>query len=166
SVRALRGCQSLTAQRPQAPPTASDIRASDKDDVEAFKARHGFAPALAVVIVGRDAPSAVYLELILRGCRNVGITAHRVELTGRVSAAALQRRIVELNEDPLVSGIIVQMPLPKRIPLSTVIDTLDPAKDIDGIDRRNFALMTPGYDAIRPTPAQAAGEIDKCHGLW
>jgi methylenetetrahydrofolate dehydrogenase (NADP+) / methenyltetrahydrofolate cyclohydrolase len=146
-------------------PIAAEIRASVKDEVEAFKARHGFAPALAVVIVGRDAPSAVYLELILRGCRNVGITAHRVELTGRVSAAALQRRIVELNEDPLVSGIIVQMPLPKRIPLSTVIDTLDPAKDIDGIDPRNFGLMTLGYDGFVPTTAQAAVEILKRSGI-
>jgi methylenetetrahydrofolate dehydrogenase (NADP+) / methenyltetrahydrofolate cyclohydrolase len=149
----------------QGAPIAAEIRASVKDDVEAFRQRHGFSPALAVVIVGRDAPSAVYLEQILRSCGKVGITAHRVELTGRVSAAALRRRIVELNEDPLVSGIIVQMPLPKRIPLSAVIDTLDPAKDIDGIDPRNFGLMTLGYDGFVPTTAQAAVEILKRSGI-
>jgi methylenetetrahydrofolate dehydrogenase (NADP+) / methenyltetrahydrofolate cyclohydrolase len=146
-------------------PIATEIRASVKDDVAAFKARHGFAPALAVVIVGRDAPSMVYLEQILKSCRNVGITGHLVEMPGRVSAAALRRRIVELNQDPLVSGIIVQMPLPKRIPLSAVIDTLDPAKDIDGIDPRNFGLMTLGYDGFVPTTAQAAVEILKRSGI-
>jgi methylenetetrahydrofolate dehydrogenase (NADP+) / methenyltetrahydrofolate cyclohydrolase len=146
-------------------PIAAEIRASVKDDVAGFKARHGFAPALAVVIVGRDAPSMVYLEQILKSCRNVGITGHLVEMPGRVSAAALRRRIVELNVDPLVSGIIVQMPLPKRIPLSAVIDTLDPAKDIDGIDPRNFGLMTLGYDGFVPTTAQAAVEILKRSGI-
>jgi methylenetetrahydrofolate dehydrogenase (NADP+)/methenyltetrahydrofolate cyclohydrolase len=149
----------------QGAPIAAEIRASVKDDVAAFKRRHGFSPALAVVIVGRDAPSAVYLEQILRSCRNVGITGHRVEIPGRVSAAALRRRIVELNEDPLVSGIIVQMPLPKRIPLATVVDTLDPAKDIDGIDPRNVGLMTLGYEGFLPTTAQAAVEILKRSGI-
>ena len=149
----------------QGAPIAADIRASVKDDVATFKRRHGFAPALAVVIVGRDAPSMVYLEQILRSCRNVGIAGHLVEMTGRVSAAALRRRIGELNEDPLVSGIIVQMPLPKRIPLSVIIDTLDPAKDIDGIDPRNFGLMTLGYDGFVPTTAQASIEILKRSGI-
>jgi methylenetetrahydrofolate dehydrogenase (NADP+) / methenyltetrahydrofolate cyclohydrolase len=149
----------------QGAPIAAEIRASVKDDVAAFKSRHGFAPALAVVIVGRDAPSMVYLEQILRSCGKVGIIGHLVEMPGRVSAAVLRRRIVELNEDPLVSGIIVQMPLPKRIPLSAVIETLDPAKDIDGIDPRNFGLMTLGYDGFVPTTAQAAVEILKRSGI-
>lgn len=149
----------------QGAPIAAEIRASVKDDVAAFKRRHGFSPALAVVIVGRDAPSMVYLKQILRSCRNVGISGHLVEIPGRVSAAALRRRIVELNEDPLVSGIIVQMPLPKRIPLSTVIETLDPAKDIDGIDPRNIGLMTLGFEGFLPTTAQAAVEIVKRSGI-
>jgi methylenetetrahydrofolate dehydrogenase (NADP+)/methenyltetrahydrofolate cyclohydrolase len=149
----------------QGAPIAAEIRASVKDDVAAFKRRHGFTPCLAVVIVGRDAPSTVYLEQILRSCRNVGISGQLVEIPGRVSAAALRRRIVELNEDPQVSGIIVQMPLPKRIPLSTVIEVLDPAKDIDGIDPRNVGLMTLGYEGFLPTTAHAAVEIIKRSGI-
>ena len=145
----------------QGAPIAAEIRASVKDDVEAFKRRYGYAPSLSVVIVGRDAPSMVYLEQILRSCRNVGIAGNLVEITGRVSAAALKRRIQELNDDPHVSGIIVQMPLPKRIPLSVVIDTLDPAKDIDGLDPRNFGLLAMGYEGFVPTTAQAAVEILK-----
>ena len=149
----------------QGAPIAAEIRASVKDDVEAFKRRHGYAPSLAVVIVGRDAPSIVYLQQILRSCRNVGIDGSLVEIPGRVSAGALRQRIEELNEDPLVSGIIVQMPLPKHIPLSTITDTIDPDKDIDGINLRNAGLMTLGYDGFLPTTAQAAVEILKRSGI-
>jgi methylenetetrahydrofolate dehydrogenase (NADP+)/methenyltetrahydrofolate cyclohydrolase len=149
----------------QGAPIAAEIRASVKDDVAAFKRRNGFAPSLAVVIVGRDAPSIVYLQQILRSCRNVGIDGSLVEIPGRVSAAALKQRIEQLNADPLVSGIIVQMPLPKHIPLSTVTDTLDPDKDIDGINLRNAGLMTLGYEGFLPTTAQAAVEILKRSGV-
>jgi methylenetetrahydrofolate dehydrogenase (NADP+) / methenyltetrahydrofolate cyclohydrolase len=149
----------------QGAPIATEIRASVKADVAAFRRRHGFAPSLAVVIVGRDAPSIVYLQQILKSCRNVGIGGELVEIPGRVSAAALRRRIEELNADPLVSGIIVQMPLPKRIPLSTVTDTIDPDKDIDGLNLRNAGLMTLGYEGFLPTTAQAAVEILKRSGI-
>ncbi len=133
--------------------------------MSAFRRRHGQAPTLAVVIVGRDAPSAVYLEQILKSCRNVGMQGRMVEIPGRISAAALRRRIVELNEDPVISAIIVQMPLPKRIPLSTVTETLDPAKDVDGLHPLNAGLMLLGYEGFLPTTAQAAVEIMKRSGI-
>jgi methylenetetrahydrofolate dehydrogenase (NADP+)/methenyltetrahydrofolate cyclohydrolase len=149
----------------QGGPIATEIRATVKDEVAAFRRRNGHAPGLAVVIVGRDAPSMVYLEQILRSCRNVGITGLLVEIPGRASAAALRARIEELNDDPLVSGIIVQMPLPKRIPLSTVLDVLDPAKDIDGLHPLNAGLLTLGYEGFLPTTAHAAVEILKRSGI-
>lgn len=142
-------------------PIAAEIRAGVRDEVVAFRRRHGTAPTLAVVLVGHDAPSAVYLGQILRSCRNVGISGREVQLSGRVSAAALRKRIEELNADPAVHGIIVQMPLPRRLPLSAVIDALDPAKDVDGLHPRNAGLMTLGYDGFLPTTAQAAVELLK-----
>lgn len=149
----------------QGGPIATEIRATVKGEVAAFRRRVGYAPGLAVVIVGRDAPSMVYLEQILRSCRNVGIAGHLVDIPGRASAAALRARIEELNEDPLVSGIIVQMPLPKQIPLSTVLDVLDPAKDIDGLHPLNVGLLTLGYEGFLPTTAHAAVEILKRSGI-
>jgi methylenetetrahydrofolate dehydrogenase (NADP+)/methenyltetrahydrofolate cyclohydrolase len=146
-------------------PIAAEIRAAVKTDVAAFRRRYRYVPTLAVVLVGKDAPSAVYLQQILKSCRTVGVQGRLVEIPGRVSAARVRRRIVELNEDPLVSGIIVQMPLPKRIPLSAVTDTLDPAKDIDGIHPFNAGLMTLGYQGFLPTTAQAAVEILKRSGI-
>ncbi|MHB8459468.1 MAG: bifunctional 5,10-methylenetetrahydrofolate dehydrogenase/5,10-methenyltetrahydrofolate cyclohydrolase [Candidatus Limnocylindrales bacterium] len=146
-------------------PIAAEIRTRVKADVAAFRRRHGYAPTLAVVLVGRDAPSAVYLEQILRTCRSVGISGRLVEVPGRASAARLRNVIADLNEDPLVAGIIVQMPLPKRIPLVTVTETLDPAKDIDGIHPLNAGRLALGNDGFLPTTAQAAVEILKRSGV-
>lgn len=146
-------------------PIAADIRTRVAADVEAFRRRHGYAPGLAVVMVGADAPSAVYLRQILRSCRNVGIDGRLVELAGRVSAARLGREIAQLNADPLVSGIIVQMPLPRHLPLSAVIETLDPAKDVDGLHPLNAGLLTLGYEGFLPTTAHAAVELLKRSGI-
>ena len=157
--------RAVTARILAGAPIASEIKQAVKADVAAFRRRHGFAPTLAVVLVGRDAPSAVYLQQILRTCRSVGISGRLVEVPGRASAAQVRNTIVALNEDPLVAGIIVQMPLPKRIPLSTVTDTLDPAKDIDGIHPLNAGHLTLGHDGFLPTTAQAAVEILKRSGI-
>ena len=97
--------------------------------------------------------------------QQVGINGRLVEIPGRASAARVRNAIVALNEDPLVAGIIVQMPLPKRIPLTTVIESLDPAKDIDGIHPLNAGLLVLGYDGFLPTTAQAAVEILKRSGI-
>jgi methylenetetrahydrofolate dehydrogenase (NADP+) / methenyltetrahydrofolate cyclohydrolase len=146
-------------------PIAAEIRASVEREVLAFRGRRGYTPALAVLIVGRDAPSAVYLNQILKSCAKVGIEGRLVEVPGRASAAAVRAEIERLNADTQVAGIIVQMPLPKRIPLSTVIDTLDPAKDIDGLHPRNAGLLTLGYEGFLPTTAHAAVELLKRSGI-
>jgi methylenetetrahydrofolate dehydrogenase (NADP+)/methenyltetrahydrofolate cyclohydrolase len=146
-------------------PIATEIKAVVKTGVASFRRRYGFAPTLAIVLVGRDAPSAVYLHQILRTCRSVGISGRLVEVPGRASAAQLRNAIVALNEDPLVAGVIVQMPLPRHIPLAAVTDTLDPAKDIDGIHPLNAGRLTLGHDGFLPTTAQAAVEILKRSGI-
>jgi methylenetetrahydrofolate dehydrogenase (NADP+)/methenyltetrahydrofolate cyclohydrolase len=146
-------------------PIATEIRATVKSDVAAFTAMNGYAPGLAVVLVGADAPSAVYLQQILRTCRTVGIDGRMVELSGDVTSAHLRRRILELNDDPLVSGIIVQMPLPAEIPLSVVTDAIDPAKDVDGIHPLNAGRLLLGHPGFVPTTAQAAVELLKRSGI-
>ena len=114
---------------------------------------------LAVVICGRDAPSMVYLHQILRSCEKVGIDGRLVEIDGEASEAALVDAIRALNDDPAVNGIIVQMPLPPTIRLRSVVDAIDPAKDIDGIHPLNAGLLRLGYDGFLPATAHAAVEI-------
>jgi methylenetetrahydrofolate dehydrogenase (NADP+)/methenyltetrahydrofolate cyclohydrolase len=118
-----------------------------------------------VVIIGRDAPSTVYLEQILRGCAKVGIDARFAEIDGEATEASVTDRIRELNEDPRVDGVIVQMPLPPTIRLRAVIDAIDPAKDIDGIHPLNAGLLRLGYDGFLPATAHAAVEILRRSGV-
>ena len=145
-------------------PIAAEIRASVRDDIATFVERRGFAPTLAIVLVGRDAPSAVYLRQILRACEAAGIGGRLVEIESDGSSpadleAAVTGAIRELNDDPLVAGIIVQMPLPPSISLRAVIDAIEPAKDIDGIHPLNAGLLRLGYEGFLPATAHAAIEI-------
>ncbi len=145
-------------------PIAAEIRGRVANEVSAFRERHGFPPALAVLLIGADAPSAVYLQQIVRSCRNTGVTGQVVEIGSRVTTALIRRRIEELNRDPRVSGIIVQMPLPRRIPLLAVIEAIDPRKDIDGLHPENAGLLTLGYEGFLPATAHATVEILKRSG--
>ncbi len=146
-------------------PIAEEIRTAVAEDVASFTSDAGHPPGLAVVIVGRDAPSTVYLERILRGCAKVGIDAEFVGLEGEATEAAVVSTIRGLNADPMVDGIIVQMPLPPTIRLRSVIDAIDPAKDIDGIHPLNAGLLRLGYDGFLPATAHAAVEILRRSGI-
>jgi methylenetetrahydrofolate dehydrogenase (NADP+)/methenyltetrahydrofolate cyclohydrolase len=146
-------------------PIAAEIRAGLTEDFARFKERWGRAPTLAIVLVGADAPSAVYLQQILRTCQKVGVNGQLVEIGAEVTSEALCTEIERLSADPSITGIIVQMPLPAHIPLRTVIDSIDPAKDIDGIHPRNAGLLSLGYDGFLPATAQASVEILKHSGI-
>lgn len=155
----------LIARRLEGKPIADEIRAAVAEDVAAFTTAHRRPPGLAVVIVGRDAPSTVYLEQIIRGCAKVGIDARFVELEGEATEGAVVGTIRELNADPRVDGVIVQMPLPPTIRLRSVIDAIDPAKDIDGIHPLNAGLLRLGYDGFLPATAHASVEILRRSGI-
>lgn len=146
-------------------PISAEIRTALTSDFAAFNGRWGYVPTLAIVLVGADAPSAVYLQQILWTCEKVGVQGRLVEIGSDVTAGALCSEIERLNADPAVAGIIVQMPLPAHIPLRTVIDSIDPAKDIDGIHPRNAGLLSLGYDGFLPATAQASVEILKRSGI-
>jgi methylenetetrahydrofolate dehydrogenase (NADP+) / methenyltetrahydrofolate cyclohydrolase len=154
-----------TARLLEGGPIAAEIRAAVAEDVLSFTAAQGRPPGLAVVIIGRDAPSTVYLEQILRGCAKVGIDARFVELEGEATEATIVETIRGLNGDPTVDGVIVQMPLPPNIRLRAVIDAIDPEKDIDGIHPLNAGLLRLGYDGFLPATAHAAVEILRRSGI-
>ena len=140
-------------------PIAASIREQVTADIAAFTAEMGHPPALAVVVVGKDAPSAVYLHKILDGCRKAGIDGRLVELEDDCTEREIGDALRALQADPHVAGIITQMPLPKSIPLRAVIDVLDPMRDIDGIHPLNAGLLSLGYDGFLPATAHAAVEI-------
>jgi methylenetetrahydrofolate dehydrogenase (NADP+)/methenyltetrahydrofolate cyclohydrolase len=124
------------ARRLEGAPFASEIRDRVAADVATYVKEHGHPPGLAVVVCGRSAPSMVYLERILKACAQVGIAGTFVDVEGDDAAsqeAGLAEAITRLNDDPEIAGIIVQMPLPKGVRLKTVVDAIEPLKDIDGI---------------------------------
>jgi methylenetetrahydrofolate dehydrogenase (NADP+)/methenyltetrahydrofolate cyclohydrolase len=143
---------------------AAEIRDGVRRQVRAYRRRNGHAPTLAAVMVGNELASSVYVQQILRTCQAVGVPSKVVELPRTTTADELRGQIEALNVDQTVAGIIVQQPLPRRIPLSTVTDTILPAKDIDGIHPLNTGLMTLGYEGFLPACAEAAVEIPKSYG--
>ena len=143
-------------------PIASEIRAGVASDVAAFVAAHGRPPGLAVVVCGRDAPSMVYLERILKACAAAGIDGRLVDILDGDPAAqerALVAALRTLNDDASVAGIIVQMPLPAGIRLRPVVEAIDPAKDIDGIHPLNAGLLRLGWEGFVPATSHAAMEM-------
>jgi methylenetetrahydrofolate dehydrogenase (NADP+) / methenyltetrahydrofolate cyclohydrolase len=143
-------------------PIAAEIRAGVAADVAAYTTEHDRPPGLAVVICGRSAPSMVYLDRILKACEQVGIATRMIDVPGDdpgTQARELDAAIRRLNADDEVAGIIVQMPLPAGVPLRTVVDAIDPMKDIDGLHPLNAGLLRLGYEGFVPATAHAAMEM-------
>lgn len=143
-------------------PIAEEIRAGVSRDVAAFTTEFGHPPGLAVVVCGRSAPSMVYLDRILKACAVAGIEGRLVDIPGddaETQARGLTAALKTLNADDKVAGIIVQMPLPPGIGIRTVIDAIDPAKDIDGIHPLNAGLLRLGFEGFVPATAHAALEM-------
>jgi methylenetetrahydrofolate dehydrogenase (NADP+)/methenyltetrahydrofolate cyclohydrolase len=152
----------VSARLLEGAPIAAEVRARVAADVVDFTASEGHPPGLAVVVCGRDAPSMVYLERILKACASVGIAGELVDVPGDTpedQERELTAAILRLNDDPLVAGIIVQMPLPPGVRLKTLVDVIDPVKDIDGIHPLNAGLLRLGYEGFVPATAHAAMEM-------
>jgi methylenetetrahydrofolate dehydrogenase (NADP+) / methenyltetrahydrofolate cyclohydrolase len=158
----------VSARLLEGAPIAADVRARVAADVAAFTAEQGHPPGLAVVVCGRDAPSMVYLDRILKACAIVGIFGELIDVPGDTpedQERELMAAIRRLNRDPLVAGIIVQMPLPPGVRLRAVVDVIDPVKDIDGIHPLNAGLLRLGYEGFVPATAHATLEMLEHSGV-
>jgi len=132
------------------------IRGELKREVEELKERFGRAPTLAVVLVGNDPASEIYVRNKIRACQKVGINSVDRRLPETVTQEELNGVVRELNENPEVDGIIVQLPLPKHLSCREVINYISPEKDVDGFHPVNAGKCMLGlYDeGLMPcTPA-------------
>ncbi len=112
------------------------------------------APGLAVVLVGADPASQVYVRNKENGCAKAGITSFSHKLPTETTEAELLALIEQLNADPLVDGIFVQLPLPKQLDSYKLLERIDPAKDVDGFHPFNFGRLAQRRPLLRPcTPA-------------
>jgi methylenetetrahydrofolate dehydrogenase (NADP+)/methenyltetrahydrofolate cyclohydrolase len=117
-------------------------------------AMHRNAPGLAVLIVGDDPASRVYVRNKVRACAEVGIHSTHIELPAAIGEGELLDHVERLNRNPAVHGILVQLPLPKHISADKVLHAISPEKDVDGFHPLNAGLLATGHPRLVPcTPA-------------
>ncbi|MFZ1866420.1 MAG: bifunctional methylenetetrahydrofolate dehydrogenase/methenyltetrahydrofolate cyclohydrolase FolD [Polyangiales bacterium] len=133
---------------------AKEVRAEVKARAEAFRATHNRAPGLDVVLVGDDPASQVYVRNKERAASKAGIAGRVHRLPAETSEADLLALIFELNGADEIDGILVQLPLPDHLDDQTIVDAVDPAKDVDGLHPFNAGLLMVGRKGLRPcTPS-------------
>ena len=129
---------------------AEGLRGRIAAQVSALKTSHGFAPGLAVVLVGEDPASQVYVRNKAKQTVEVGMASFEHKLSRETGQAELLALVKRLNADPAVNGILVQLPLPKQIDPQAVLDAIDPAKDVDGFHVVNAGRLATGGAALVP----------------
>ncbi len=129
---------------------AKKLRESIKRHVEVLISDHKILPGLAVVLVGDDPASAIYVANKEKAAKEVGMRGFVHRLPQNTSQDELLKLIAQLNEDEKVNGILVQMPLPKQIDSATVLKTIDPAKDVDGLHIENMGRLMADLPGLVP----------------
>jgi len=140
----------MTAQIIDGKRIAAELRARTADEVARVKRDHGLMPGLAVVLVGNDPASEVYVRSKHTQTQAAGMASFEHKLPADVSQAALLELVGKLNADPAVHGILVQLPLPKWLNTEAVIAAIDPAKDVDGLHPNNAGRLAGGLRALSP----------------
>jgi methylenetetrahydrofolate dehydrogenase (NADP+)/methenyltetrahydrofolate cyclohydrolase len=128
---------------------AAEIRAEVAERVRALAGR-GVTPGLAAVLVGDDSPSKIYVGGKQKASQEVGIRSQRLDLPAEVSGQELIRHVDRLNKDPAVHGILVQLPLPSHIDVTSVHLAIDPEKDVDGLTPVSVGRMVRGEPIFLP----------------
>ena len=119
-----------------------------------FKDKYGITPGLAVILVGEDPASCVYVRNKHKACLEVGINSYEIKYPETVSEEELIAKIGELNADPFVNGILVQLPLPEHISEDKIINSISPEKDVDAFHPFNVGrIMLGNYNFLPCTPA-------------
>ncbi|PDH55970.1 MAG: bifunctional methylenetetrahydrofolate dehydrogenase/methenyltetrahydrofolate cyclohydrolase FolD [alpha proteobacterium MED-G10] len=129
---------------------SAQIREKVKEFGETLKKESGRTPGLAVVLVGENPASKVYVKNKIEKTKEVGFTSIEHRLNDDVSEEELLNVVKNLNEDDKVQGILVQLPLPKHINADKVLDTIKPVKDVDGFHAENVGKLWSGLDSLVP----------------
>lgn len=134
--------------------TAAAMREELRREVADLAASRGLPPGLAVILVGEDPASQVYVRNKERACAEVGIVSRSLRLPGDVTQDHLEGLIRDLNADRSIHGILLQLPLPQGLEAQRCLELIDPKKDVDGFHPENMGRLTLGLPGLRPcTPA-------------
>jgi len=139
--------------------TAADLRLNLKNEVDNLKKKFNRVPGLTVILIGEYAPSKIYVRNKEKSAVEIGLKSEIIKYPETVDEKTVLEKINELNKDENVSGILVQLPLPKHINNKKIIDAIDPNKDVDGFHPNNVGNLSSGYESSVPCTPQG------CHLL-
>jgi methylenetetrahydrofolate dehydrogenase (NADP+) / methenyltetrahydrofolate cyclohydrolase len=140
----------MTAQIIDGKAIAAELRVRVAAEVVRITREAGLTPGLAVVLVGNDPASDVYVRSKHRQTQDAGMASFEHKLPADVAQDDLLALIARLNRDPAVHGILVQLPLPKTLHTETIINAIDPTKDVDGLHPQNAGRLAGGFSALAP----------------
>ena len=130
--------------------TAADLRSNLKNEVDNLKKKFNRVPGLTVILIGEYAPSKIYVRNKEKSAVEIGLKSEIIKYPETVDETTVLKKINELNDDKNVSGILVQLPLPKHINNKKIIDAIDPNKDVDGFHPNNVGNLSSGYESSIP----------------
>ena len=129
---------------------AALLREEIKKEILLLKEKTKKVPGLSVILIGDFTPSQIYVKNKEKNCKEVGINSEVIKYPKDITEQEILNKIKELNNNPEVSGILVQLPLPKHINKEKIINAIHPKKDVDGFNPINVGNLASGYDAIIP----------------
>ena len=129
---------------------AAELREELKQEVAELKTKYNKVPGLTVILIGDMAPSRIYVRNKEKSANEVGLKSEVIRYPDSVEEKTVLEKIEELNNDETVSGILVQLPLPKHIDKKKVIETITPSKDVDGFHPMNVGNLSSGYESSVP----------------
>ena len=129
---------------------AEIIRNEIKKEISDLKKKSGKTPSLTVILIGDFAPSLIYVKNKEKSAREVGINSEIIRYPKNVGEKDILKKIEELNKNDEISGILVQLPLPRQISKEKIINAINPSKDVDGFNPINVGNLSSGYDSIVP----------------
>ena len=129
---------------------AAELREELKKEVSEIKSKYNKVPGLTVILIGDMAPSQIYVRMKEKAANEVGLKSEVIRYPGKVEEKKVLDKIHELNKDESVSGILVQLPLPKHIDKQKVIEAILPSKDVDGFHPMNVGNLSSGYESSIP----------------
>ena len=140
------------------------IKENLKKEVEELKAK-GITPGLAVILVGDDPASQTYVKMKRNACQKVGIYSVVHEFPENITEKELLSTIKMINENPNIHGLLIQLPLPKHIDTTKVLEAVDPSKDVDGFHPYNMGRLVEGLDTFAPCTPLGVMEIFKEYNI-
>ena len=129
---------------------AADLRSNLKNEVDNLKKKFNKVPGLTVILIGEYAPSKIYVRNKEKSASEIGLKSEIIKYPDTVNEKTVLEKITELNKDENVSGILVQLPLPKHINNKKIIDAIDPKKDVDGFHPNNVGNLSSGFESSVP----------------